>query len=115
LDENKKSVDFTEVQIKNFVEEMRPPVEIRDQLDIGYKYENSVLEIYEIRPHFKNKDLILNLAFAQTRFIKSRNVWRIYWMRASGKWELYKPHPEVKYIKDFFKIIEEDKYRCFKG
>jgi len=115
LEEDKKSIDFIDIQIKSFVEEMRPPTEIRDQLDIGYKYENSVLEIYEIRPHFEIKDLIMNLSFARTRFIKSRNIWRIYWMRASGKWELYKPNPEVKHIKDFFEIIEEDKYGCFKG
>ena len=115
MKEDEKPIDFIENQIKTFIEGMRPHKEIRDQLDIGYKYENSVLEIFEIRPHFEIKDKIIYGSFAKTRFIKSRNLWKVYWMRASGKWELYEPNPEVDHIKDFFKIIDEDKYGCFKG
>ena len=115
MKENESTIDFIEVQIKSFVENMRPPVEIRDQLDIDYKYDKSSIELYEIRPHFEIKDKIIHSSFAKARFIKSRNIWRIYWMRASGKWDPYEPDLEVSYVKDFLEIVNEDKYGCFKG
>ncbi|MFZ5430428.1 MAG: DUF3024 domain-containing protein [Bacteroidota bacterium] len=37
----------------------------------------------------------MNSPIAKARFIASRNIWKVYWMRASGKWETYKPEPEV--------------------
>ncbi len=110
-----KTIDFIHSQIKNFVEDMRPPKEIRNQLDIGYKYEKFTLEIFEIRPHFELKDKIIHSSFARTKFNKSKNCWKVYWMRASGKWELYEPNPELDHIKDFFTLVDEDKYHCFKG
>lgn len=110
-----KIIDFIQAQIKNYVEDMRPPKEIRDRLDIGYSYDKSTLELFEIRPHFKLKDKIIHSSFARTKFVKSKNCWKVYWMRASGKWELYKPNPELDHIKDFFTLVDEDEHHCFKG
>jgi len=115
MKDSKRTIDFIEVQIKSFVEDMRPAKEIRDRLDIGFKYEKSTLELFEIFPHFELKDKIIHSSFARAKFIKTQNHWKVYWMRASGKWELYEPLPEVDHIKDFFKIVDEDKHHCFKG
>lgn len=115
MTDSKRTIDFIEVQVKSFVEDMRPAKEIRDKLDIGFKYEKSTLEIFEIRPHFKLKDKIIHSSFARAKFIKTQNHWKVYWMRASGKWQLYEPLPEVDHIKDFFSIVDEDKHYCFKG
>ena len=115
MKDSKRTIDFIEVQIKSFVEDMRPAKEIRDKLDIGFKYDKFTLEVFEIRPHFKLKDKIIHSNFARAKFIKTQNHWKIYWMRASGKWELYEPFPEVDHIKDFFSIVDEDKHGCFKG
>jgi len=108
-------IDFNEIQIRNYVEKMRPPQDIRDQLDIGFKFENNILELIEIRPQFQNRAHIVNFSFAKAKYIKSKNIWKIYWMRASGKWEFYEPNPEVTHIRSFFDIVEKDEYGCFKG
>ena len=109
------SLSLLEDEIKKLTEALRPPVDIRHQLDIGYKFQNQTLEIFEIRPLHDNKLVINQYPFAKAKFINSKNVWRIYWLRANGDWELYKPFPEVQQIPEFFKIIDEDKHKVFKG
>jgi hypothetical protein len=104
-----------EKRIKELVEKMRPEVEIRSQLDIGYKYEKGALELFESRPNWMNKSDIMHHSFAKAKFSKSSNIWKIYWKRASGKWELYKPFPEVVNIDEFFELVNEDKHHVFFG
>ncbi len=41
--------------------------------------------------------------------------WNLYWMRASGKWELYDPFPESTHLGKIIEIINEDKHGCFHG
>lgn len=108
-------INFTEKRIKTFVEAMRPPVEYRDELDIGYQFEKNSLEIFEIRPQWNNRKNILHLPFAKARYIKNKEIWKLYWMRGNGKWESYQPNPEVTSIDEVFQIIDEDEYHCFKG
>lgn len=109
------TIDFHDALIKQMVEEMRPPVHIRKEIDIGYTFENNTLVLLEFRPRWDKPEEKIKSEFAKTRFIKSQGIWKIYWMRASGKWELYEPNPEVKDIHSFFAIVKEDKYSCFFG
>ena len=102
-------------KIKNEVEMMRPPLHIRPKLDVGYSFEKYSLELFEIRPDWKDKSVIRKHSFAKAKFIKSQNVWRIYWKRASGKWELYEEEPEVVDVTEFFRIVNEDKLNVFMG
>ena len=111
----KKIVSFHGKIIENFIEKKRPPVEIRDQLDIGYSYENGVLEVFEIRPFWKDQSKKLNIPVAKSKFIKSRNIWKIYWQRANGNWDPYEPQNEMRDLSEVLKIIEEDKHGCFWG
>lgn len=114
-----------EPDIKVFVEKIRPEnIEIRKELDIGYTFEKQDLIIYEIRPSMKQDakgefefdfDKKIQIPSAKAKFIKSKNIWRIYWHRANNKWAAYTPHPEVKELSSFFRIIDEDGYGCFWG
>jgi hypothetical protein len=110
-----KEVDFLQKQIEQFVESQRPAKEIRNKLDLGYEWKKNTLTLFEIRPFWKDANIIRHYPFAKARFIKSRNIWKIYWMRASLKWESYPPEPEVARLDQVLKIIEEDKHHCFKG
>ena len=112
---NEKTINLLEATINKSVEAMRPPVHIRNELDIGYNFLNNTLELFEIRPRWDKKEEYIHSPFAKTKFIKSQGIWKVYWMRASGKWELYEPFPEVKDISDFFEIVKEDKHACFFG
>ena len=110
-----KTIDFIEAQIKQFIESRRPPIEIRDQADFGYTYANHTLEIFEIRPKWDNPDEIMHSPLAKARYFKSTKKWKLYWMRASGKWVSYEPAPEVKETDKMLKIIGEDSHGCFWG
>ncbi|MFP4555690.1 MAG: DUF3024 domain-containing protein [Bacteroidales bacterium] len=114
-DDDSPIVDFNEKMVEQFIESIRPPKELRDKIDISYSYSNNILEIFEVHPQWDDTSKMRQHPRARAKFIKSHGVWRIYWMRASGKWEQYKPEPEVVGLSDFFKIIQEDTYSCFWG
>ncbi len=110
------TIDINESTIKKYVESLRPENPgIRAQLDYGYSYDGKVVVLYEIRPVWNNPKEIQHIEFAKIRFYKSRQEWNLYWMRASGKWELYKPFPESTHLDIIIDIISEDKQGCFFG
>jgi len=105
--------DLIESNIKNQVEKIRPPEEIREEYDIGYFFQNKVLEIFEIRKDYLNKEEKIQIPVARVMYHKSREKWRIYWI-VNEKWEVYKI-ADVDNLDIFFQILEEDKYGCFWG
>ncbi len=109
------TIDLTEKTIHDFVESIRPPQEIRNQLDMGYKYENNTVEFFEIRPRWNDPSIIDHQPFAKAKFVKSRQVWTIYWLPSSLKWKKYEPQPEVKSIHKVCELIKNDEYACFFG
>lgn len=110
----KKSVEIIEV-MENYISKVRPEPEIRDQLDISYEIDNQSIILNEIRPFWANPEEILISGYAKATFIKSTNLWKIFWKRADNKWHSYAPVPEVGKLTDFLKLVDEDKFGCFKG
>lgn len=98
-----------------YIARIRPPENIRPQLNIAYKIVEQNVFIIEIRPQFHNPDKKIELEIAKTTFIKANNHWKIFWMRSNLKWEIYKPQPIAKSIEEFVKIVEKDEYGCFWG
>jgi hypothetical protein len=107
-------VDVIEV-MENYVAGIRPPEHIREKVDISYKIDNQSIILYEIRPAFTRPGQKVELFYAKATYVKSTDKWKVYWMRASGKWNVYDPMPEVGSLKDFVGLVEEDAYHCFKG
>jgi hypothetical protein len=101
--------------LENFLTRKRPPKHIRHELDIGYKIENQSIFILEIRPQWNNRAVIREYPVAKTTFVKTQNHWKIFWMRSDLNWYRYAPKSTVKTIKEFVRIVEEDKYHCFWG
>jgi hypothetical protein len=101
--------------MENFLEHKRPHESIRAELDIGYSIENQSVIIFEIRPQWRNPSVIQHHPVAKTTFVKSRNSWKVFWMRSDLKWHAYPPKPFIKKIRDFVKLIEADEHHCFWG
>ena len=100
---------FSEFELKrieklaqHFVEANRPPVHIRAQLDLGFRITGQSLELFDIRPNWRNPNEINELPFAKTTYVKKSNSWKIFWMRQDLKWHRYAPDPEVPRLEDFF-------------
>ena len=101
--------------MENFLARKRPPEHIRPQLDIGYKIEGQSIIIFEIRPQWNKPEIILEHPLAKTTFVKTKNNWKVFWMRADLKWHSYTPTPVVKTVLEFTKLVEEDKHHAFWG
>lgn len=98
-----------------YLDKKRPPEEIRDKLDFTFKINGQEITIYEIRPHFKDKNIKIETPVAKTKYVKSKKIWKVYWMRGDLKWYLYDPDKEVSSLDEFLEIVDEDKYGCFWG
>lgn len=109
-----KSADII-LTMENYVSRVRPEPEIRDKLDLGYEIKGQSIILHEIRPAWNNPNEILKEDYAKATFVKKKNTWKVFWMRANLKWHSYCPYPTVKSLVDFLKLVDEDKYACFKG
>lgn len=101
--------------MENFLSLKRPPEHIRPQLDIGYKIDNQSVYILEIRPNWQNPEIIEERPIAKTTFAKNDLHWKVFWKLSNGTWTSYKPTPIVKNLKEFTKLVAEDKHHCFFG
>src|SRR5689334_5835815 len=108
------TVEIIEV-LENFIERRRPPESMRNELDLSYKIENQSVIIYELRPSWNNPKEILEHNVAKATFVKAKNMWKVFWLRADSKWHSYKPVRHVSAIAEFVKLVDEDKYNCFWG
>lgn len=102
--------------LEAFMQIRRPPLHIRAKLDLGCRISGQSLEIFEIRPAWRGLALERHeSAVAKATFVRSRNVWRVFWQRRDLKWHGYEPASEVKSIEDFLSIVAEDRHACFFG
>jgi hypothetical protein len=104
-----------EAAISRFLENRRPPINIRDQLDLGYRIQGQSVELFEIRPVWNNPKEKMESPFAKATYVKTRKNWKVFWRRADLRWHQYDPDPIVDSIEEFLTIVEKDEYCCFFG
>jgi hypothetical protein len=95
--------------VGEFIENKRPPAHIRNELDLDYRIKDQSVEIFEIRPVWNNPEEKLESPVAKATFVKKNNIWKVYWQRADLKWHSFEPEPEVKSIKQFVSLVDQDK------
>lgn len=101
--------------MENFLAKIRPPENLRNQLDVGYKIEDQSIVLFEIRPNYAIPGQMREMPFAKTTYVKAKNYWKVFWHRSNLTWESYQPMPTVLTITDFTKLVIEDKHHCFLG
>jgi hypothetical protein len=106
-----------EKSLQQFCEEKGPPAHLRGQLSWGFTVDpvKQTVHLFEVRPHFMEKDRMIQSSIAKASFVKSSKMWKVYWMRGTGKWILYEPYPEALTIEEFLKVVKEDEHHCFFG
>ena len=104
-----------EKKVGEYVEQNRPPIGIRNELDLGYRIKGQSVELLEIRSIWNNPQEKINQAVAKATYVKNQKVWKIYWQRADLKWHRYMPAPEVKTIEQFLEVVQKDEHGCFWG
>jgi hypothetical protein len=111
--------DLEKKRIENaldkFLAKRRPPPHIRKELDLGYALTGQSVELLEIRPQWDDPKIIHTHPFAKATYVRAQDCWKVFWMRASLKWQGYEPTPSVASIDEFLSVVDQDKYGCFWG
>jgi hypothetical protein len=71
--------------------------------------------LFEIRPSSGEPNRVIHYPFVKAKYIKVHKHWKIQWMSATDKWELYTPNPTARDLAEFIDIVEEDELGCFRG
>ena len=98
-----------------FMEHRRPPEHIRLQLDIGYAVTGQTVDIFEIRPDWKDKTTIRHSPIARVKFVRTEERWRLYWMRGNLKWYAYEPDHLHSTLQSALKAVNADALCYFFG
>jgi hypothetical protein len=104
-----------EKALADFMARRRPPPHGRDQLDLGYTMEDQSIEIFEIRPDWKDAGVRQESPVAKATFVRTKGNWKVFWMRADLKWHGYQPKAEVNTFKEFLGAVDRDAHGCFFG
>lgn len=101
-------------EVQAFLKKVRPKAELLHKLDYGFRYHNRCVILFSIRPRFDDKSKKTEDTFAKARYIGTRKIWKVYWMRGNLRWHPYEPH-EVGSLRAFLKLVAQDKHHCFFG
>ncbi|WP_145521966.1 DUF3024 domain-containing protein [Yersinia ruckeri] len=100
-------------EVTAFIESIRPPAHVRNELDIVFTIDDQTIEIGEQRPVWRGEPREISvLTSAKITYVRTQKMWKLYWMRADMKWHLY---DSVKTLADALKIVEVDANGCFFG
>lgn len=104
-----------ENQLTAFIEAIRPPAEIRPDLDYSYRLVDQSIELCEVRPQWDQPAIRHERPFARTTYVRAQNLWKVYWQRASRRWQNYPPCSNVSTLDDFLALVRADAHGCFFG
>jgi hypothetical protein len=101
--------------VQRFVDARRPAPEIRDQVDLACRVEDQSVTIFEIRSIWRRPGEKTESGIAKATYVKSRKVWKVYWMRQDLRWHRYDPAPEKETLDEFVALVAEDAHSAFWG
>ena len=111
--------DLEKKRIENaldkFLAKRRPPPHIRKDLDFSYRVSGQSIELLEIRPQWDDPSIIHQRPFAKATYVRAQDCWKVFWMRASLKWQGYEPNATVATIDEFLSVVDRDQHGCFWG
>jgi Protein of unknown function (DUF3024) len=107
--------DINRKALDQFLERIRPPERIREQLDFSYKITGQTIDILEIRPDWKDKTKIRDKPVARIKYVRTDEQWHLYWMRGNLKWLSYEPDHLHSTLQSALKTVEADSLSCFFG
>ena len=101
-----------EKAIAAFMSIRRPPAHLRDELDLDYRVDGRSVEIFEIRPDWKEPAIRRERPVAKATFVRAQNHWKVFWMKRDGKWHSYEGNSTVRSLEAFLDIVNRDDFGC---
>lgn len=93
----------------------RPALHLRDKLREGQRFTGHAIELFFVRPAYNRPGEQIEESVAKVQYVRTVNVWRLFWKRADGKWHRYTPCPETDSLAAALRTIDEDASSCFFG
>lgn len=109
------NIEFNAIkmEVKQFVESIRPPVHISSELDIVYSISDQTVDIGQLRPVWRGEPGETHiLPNVRIRYVRSQDRWKLYWMRKDLKWHLYSTELSLT---DALELVRADPDYCFFG
>ena len=95
--------------------EKKTPAHLKDKLQFEYEIDGQNVIIYEVREIWRRAGEFTKMPIAKLTYVSSRRIWKLYWKRASGKWEKYEPKETAEDLKSLVQEIQKDEFGCFFG
>ena len=87
----------------------------RDQIREGQRFTGQTLDLFFIPPHSRRPEETVESPIARIRYVRSRQIWQLYWMRSDGKRHRYIPYPDALTLVEALRVVEEDVNCCLFG
>ncbi|HUR46418.1 MAG TPA: DUF3024 domain-containing protein [Candidatus Saccharimonadales bacterium] len=112
---DKEIAEHTALIEKLFWSRHRPPVHMRDQIREGQRFAGHRIDLFFVRPVYNRPGEQVEESIARLQYVRTSEVWRLFWKRGGLKWCAYPPHPEVESLAAALRIIDQDELQCFFG
>src|SRR5262245_28724632 len=93
----------------------RSPVQHRHQVRIEYRVKGHDVLIYSTQPSYRDSSRWTEHGVAKLRYVRSTGEWRLFWLRATLKWQAYDPLPSSRAVTALVAEIDSDPHGCFFG
>ncbi|WP_074865655.1 DUF3024 domain-containing protein [Lysobacter enzymogenes] len=77
-----------------------------------HRVSGPTIEVYGARPAY---DEIVEIPVVKFRYVRTRQVGQLFWLRASGKWQGYGPMLEALGLPELVEEVRRDPFCCFWG
>ena len=107
-------LELIDKEVGGLCRKMNRP-EFKDELSIKYRVIKQDVFIFEKRPAYQRPNEYVETPAAKLKYLKTKNEWRLFWMRGDLKWYAYNPVRESVKLTDIVSKIRTDPYGCFWG
>jgi hypothetical protein len=93
----------------------RSPAHARHQVRTEYRVKGHEVLIVEVRVVWDDPTRWTELGVAKLKFNRRTGEWKLFWQRASLKWQAYEPLAESPDLAVLVAEIDRDPHGCFFG
>ena len=83
-------LELIDKEVGGLCREMNRP-EFKDELSIIYRVVKQDVFIFEKRPAYQRPNEYVETPAAKLKYVRTKNEWRLLWMRGDLKWHAYTP------------------------
>jgi hypothetical protein len=112
---------FSEIELKRIETVVGPfcgrrsPAHARHQVRTEYRVEGQDVLIVEVRVVWDDPTRWMDHGVAKLKFNRKAGEWRLFWQRASLRWESYEPLASSRDLAILVEEIDRDPHGCFFG